>query len=109
VSEITVVVAVALFTPGPGSAVGEVTVAVFESTVLCGVVFDTCTTSVKTALPGAIEACVQVTVPPLPTAGVVHDQPPGLDNDWNVVNAGSVSDIETFAALLGPLFVAVIV
>ena len=52
---------------------------------------------------------VQVIVPVVPTAGVVQDQPPGDDNDTNVVKPGSVSDIETVAALLGPLFVTVIV
>src|SRR6266852_2662421 len=105
----TVVVAVPFSLPGFGSAVAEETVAVFVRTVPETTVELTETVSVNTALPTARLGFEQETVPLAPTAGDVHDQPPGAENDTNVVPAGSVSDIETDAALLGPAFVAVIV
>ncbi len=72
---LTVVVAVALLLPGTGSPVAEVTVAVFESTVPAAVAGATATVRVKTLEPTATVAFEQLTVPPLPTLGVVHDQP----------------------------------
>ena len=72
----TVVVAVALSLPGLGSGVGDETVAVLERTVPPGTDEPTATVKVKTApLPRKLPA-EQLTVPPAPTAGVVHDQPP---------------------------------
>ena len=47
--------------------------------------------------------------PPAPTAGVVHDQPPGVESDTNVVDAGSVSVSTTDAAGSGPLLATVMV
>src|SRR5688572_11443072 len=73
----TVVVAVALSLPGVGSEVAEETVAVLLSTVPAAVPGETATVKVKTALPAGREAIEQETVPPAPTAGVVHDQPAG--------------------------------
>src|SRR4029453_6828122 len=55
------------------------------------------------------DAIEQDTVPPAPTAGVVHDQPPGADNETNVVAAGKGSEIDTAAAALGPAVTTVIV
>jgi hypothetical protein len=52
---------------------------------------------------------VHVIVPVAPTAGVVHVHGPVVDSDTNVVPAGSVSVNVALAALLGPLFVIVIV
>ena len=69
----------------------------------------TVTTRVKVAAPGARVAAEHETVPPAPIAGVVHDQPPGDDSETNVVPAGSVSESETDAALLGPALVTVMV
>ncbi len=105
----TNVFAVALLLPATGSVVVDDTVAVFESTVPLASAAPTLTTSVRTALPAGIEARVQLTVPPAPTAGVVQLQPPGFANDTNVVPAGSVSDTLTAAALLGPALVTVMV
>ena len=67
------------------------------------------TVRVKTALPTARLGFEQVTVPLVPTAGVVHDQPPGEESDTNVVPAGSGSERLTLAALLGPALVTVMV
>jgi hypothetical protein len=69
----------------------------------------TATVKVKTALLMPSDEFEQDTVPTAPTAGVMHDQPAGDDNDTKVVPAGSVSDNETEAALLGPALVTVIV
>jgi hypothetical protein len=105
---LTVVVAVALSLPALLSPV-PLSVAVFEITVPVATLASTFTVNVNTALPTAIEAFVQLTVPPAPIAGVVQLQPPGDENDTNVVPAGSVSDIDAFAALLGPALATVIV
>ena len=105
----TVVVAVALLLPGVASVVLDEIVAVFDSTVPLAVDGATFTTSVNAALPVAKLAFVQLTVPPAPTAGVVQLQPPGDESETNVVPAGSVSESDAFAALLGPAFATVIV
>ena len=73
----------ALLLPGSGSVVAEETVAVLLIVpVVEGAI---ATVSVKTALPTARLGFVQVTVPPEPTAGVVHDQPAGGEIATNVV------------------------
>ena len=105
----TVVVAVPLSLPGFGSVVADDAVAVLESTVPFANVGSTATVRVKTALPIARLGFEQEIVPPAPTAGVVHDQPPGEDSDTNVIPAGNVSDTDALVALLGPALVAVIV
>ncbi len=67
-------------------------------------------TRVKTALPpGARAPAVQVTVPPDPTAGVVHVQPATAGSETKVVPAGRVSARRAAAALLGPALVTVMV
>jgi hypothetical protein len=103
----TVVVAVPPLLPGTLSGVEDATDAVLEMVPL-GVAGATATTSVKTALPTANEAFVQVTVPPAPMAGVLQFQPPGELSETNVVPTGSESDKLTPAAALGPAFEAVI-
>src|SRR6266852_4211141 len=90
----TVVVAVPLSLPGFGSVVADDAVAVLERTVPFATVGSTATVRVKTAPPIARLGCEQEIVPPAPTAGVVHDQPPGEDTDTNVVQAGKVSDTD---------------
>ena len=93
-----------------GSRVIEETVA--ESTIESpfAVTHGTLTVSVNCAVaPFASEAAVQVTSPLAPTAGVVHDQPAGAVIDWKVVDDGTVSTNETFAASSWPLFSTVIV
>ena len=75
--QLTVVVAVALSLPGAGSDVADDTVAVFVNMP----VIPAFTTNVKTALPTARVVAEQETVPFAPTAGVVHDQPPGDESD----------------------------
>jgi flagellar hook assembly protein FlgD len=105
----TVVVAVAVPLAGAGSAVVDVTVAVFDSTVDRGTDGPTATTSVKTALPTPNDAFVHEIAPVAPTAGVVHDQPAGDESDTNVVSAGSVSASAAVLALLGPPLVTVMV
>ncbi|MDQ2975950.1 MAG: hypothetical protein M3R69_11150 [Acidobacteriota bacterium] len=92
-----------------GSVVADDAVAVLVSTVPPGTEDATATVNVKTTLPGACDGFEQDTAPPAPTAGTVHDQPLGDDNDTKVVPAGSVSDNETEAALLGPALFTVIV
>jgi hypothetical protein len=98
---------VPLLFPGIGSDVAEEIVAVFV--IEPPAPASTLTTSVKTALPGVSDAIEQDTVPFDPIAGVVHDQPAGEVKDTNVVPAGSVSDIATVEALLGPALLTVIV
>ena len=79
----TRVVSVSLLLAGLGSAVAAETVAVLLIVpVVEGAI---ATVSVKTALPTARLGFVQVMVPPAPTAGVVHDQPPGEESATNVV------------------------
>ena len=59
--------------------------------------------------PTASIAMVQLTVPPLPTAGFVHVNagPDVCISDTKVEPEGSVSLSVTLAALLGPVFVTV--
>jgi hypothetical protein len=54
--------------------------------------------------PAPSDGFEQDTVPPAPTAGVVHDQPPGGDKDTKVMLPGSVSVNITLCASAGPLF-----
>jgi hypothetical protein len=44
----------------------------------------------------------QLTVPPAPTAGVVHNHPAGAASETNVVPAGTASLSETLCASDGP-------
>lgn len=106
---VTVVVAVALLLPLFGSVVEDDTVAVFESTVPFATASPTLTTSVKTPLPAANDDAVQLIEPLAPTAGVVHDHPPGFDSDTKVVPAGKVSASAALVATLGPALPTVIV
>ena len=68
------------------------------------------TTSVKVAVaPFASDDPVQLTVPAVPTAGVVQLKPAGALIDWKRSDAGSVSVIVTDVAASGPWFVTTIV
>lgn len=73
--------------------------------------FDTeVTFSVNVAVaPLASEEPVQLIVPVVPTAGVVHTYPAGETIDWNSSVDGSVSVIVTVVAVSGPWFVTTIV
>jgi hypothetical protein len=84
-------------------------VAVLEMTVPPAVPPFTATTSVMVSVPTAMLTFVQLTAPVPPTAGDVHDQPAGAETETNVVFVGVVSDMLAFAALLGPLLIALIV
>src|SRR5215218_8990450 len=77
----TVVKLVAFPFSGVGSGVGEETTALLSSRVPVGKDGSTWTTRVKTALPGASVAAVQVTSPVPPTAGVKQLQPAGSASD----------------------------
>ena len=79
-----------------------------ESTVPAATDGSTFTTSVKTALPTPKLALEQETVPLAPTAGVVHDQPPGVETTRRSCRPAAYPKL-ALAALLGPLFVIVIV
>jgi hypothetical protein len=103
------VVAVLVSFPGFGSEVAEEASAVFDSTAPGVIEGSTATVNVNTALATANDDVEHDTVPPAPTAGVVQDQPPGDDNETNVVPAGNISDMLTLADSLGPAFVVVIV
>src|SRR5687767_5803902 len=87
----TVVVAVPVSLPMFGSGVEDAAVALFVMTVPSVTDGSTATTSVKTLLPTLMPAMEQLTAPVAPTAGVVHNQPPGAESDTNVVPTGSVS------------------
>jgi hypothetical protein len=106
---LTVVVAVAELLPGVGSGVVLDVVAVLDSVPVAPV--GTLTTSEKVALaPEAIEAMVQLTVPPAPTAGVVqlNAGPAVCVEETNVVPAGSASESVT-PVTLGPALATVMV
>src|SRR5215213_4144034 len=105
----TVVVAVPLLLAPFGSVVVVAAVAVFVMTVPSATAAPTLTTSVNTALPGARVAFVHEMLPVPPTAGAVHDQPPGDASETNVVIAGTVSLRLTVLALLGPALLTVMV
>ena len=106
---LTVVVAVAELLAGLPSPVADVTVAVLLSTVPATTVGATAVVSVNTGLPTANDALLQVTAPPLPTAGVVHDQPATAGSETNVVPAGKVSLHDAVLATSGPALETVIV
>jgi hypothetical protein len=95
---------------GFGSGVGDETMATFAIAVPVRTAGSTLTVSVKAAgAGGSNDGIEHVTSPPAPTAGVVHDHPPGDASETNVVPGGKVSfhDVET--AEDGPRFVAVTV
>ena len=101
---VTVVVAVAELLVEVGSEVTELlTVAVLEMVVPSAVAGVTWTTMVKLAgAPLARDDVVQLTVPVVPTGGVVQDQPAGGATDWKVVCDGSGSLMVTATAAVGP-------
>ena len=101
---VTVVVAVAELLVELGSEVAELlTVAVLEMVVPSAVAGMTWTTRVKVAVaPLARGDVVQLTVPVVPTAGVVQDQPAGAATDWKVVCDGNGSLMVTLTAAFGP-------
>jgi hypothetical protein len=101
VKPLTVVVAVLLSLPVFGSGVDDATVAVLLSTVPVGTLALTATTRVKVPVPTFTEAFVQLTVPPEPTGGVVHDQPAAELSETKVVPVGKVSVTDQEASLLG--------
>ena len=103
----TLVVAVALLLAALLSPVADVTATVFDNGR--AIVGATATDSTNVALPTGKFAFVQDTVPPLPTAGVVHDQPATTGSETKAVPAGSVSDHDTELAASGPLLVTVMV
>src|SRR5262245_50404220 len=79
-----------------GSAVVVVTLEVLVIVATSGTSQFTRTTSEKAAeAPEARDGLLQVTVPPLPTAGVVQVHPPGALTDSNTVFAGTGALTET--------------
>jgi hypothetical protein len=104
------VVAVAELFALSASGVVVVTVAVFTIVPPAATEGKVLTVSVNTALPTLIDAFEQVSVSPAePTAGVMHDQPPGWFSPANTVPGGIVSVSDTVAAASGPLLVTVMV
>jgi hypothetical protein len=90
--------------------VPAVTPAVLLMTVPPGVPETTLTTSVNVADAALARLpIVPVTVPELPTAGVVHVHPDGQAKETNLVLVGSESDRRGLSEAFGPLFVTVIV
>jgi hypothetical protein len=59
--------------------------------------------TVKVDDPAAKLGLVQLMVPALPTAGVVHDHPAATTIDWKVVFAGVLSVRLALVAVLGPM------
>src|SRR5437867_3991187 len=105
-SAATIVWAVAELLPSCRS-VGELTIAVLVMTVPGVVVGLTRTTRVKVASGPTVNAgVVHVTVPVVPTGGVVHVQSEGAESVWNVVSSSGSGSVSTTAvATLGPLLV----
>ncbi len=93
-----------------GSLVLPETKAVLEMVVPFGVPAPTLTTNVN--VPDVFAdmfALEQEIVPVLPTDGVEQVKPARLASETNVVFVGTVSVITTLTALLGPVFVTMIV
>src|SRR6186713_3307870 len=89
VGTFAVVLVLEVLLPGTGSPVVEARVAVSVITVPSGVAGSTVTTRVSVIGPANafMSACVQLTVPVPPTAGVVQEKLAGA-RDLNVVFAG---------------------
>jgi hypothetical protein len=93
-----------------GSVVDELTEAVFVMTVPAGVdELIRATTWMVGDWKCASVAMVQVTVPFVPTAGVVHEKPPALGRARKVVFAGNGSVIVTFWASSGPALLSTLI
>jgi hypothetical protein len=107
---VTVVLAVEVFAPGPGSVDVVETVAVFEIVPDAPGVMLTVIENVAD-VPFANDASVQVMVPVPPTEGVEQENsgPVVCDSETNVVFAGTASVRETLNAFDGPLLVRVTV
>ena len=98
--------------PGTGSAVADVTVAVFVKVDPTRAPEGTATTNVKvTEAPEFMIGAVQDTVPLAPTAGVVQVNAgdPDCARETNVVPGGNGSVKVTLVAADGPLFVTMMV
>src|SRR5688572_9766762 len=110
-ASVTVVVTSAALFSSFGSGVDEAIEAVFENSVPDGVSAGTWPVSVKVVVPGAKLASVHCTVPPAPSAGVVHEKawPADCTSDTNVIVPGSVSVKVAPAAASGPPLLTVIV
>ncbi len=107
---LTVVVAVAALSVESGSVVALETFAVFEIVAPFAAFAFTLTTSVN--VPDAFAAMLafeQEIVPVPPTAGVEQLKPAGLASETKVVFVGTASVSVTLVALLGPVFVTIIV
>ena len=101
----TVAVALAVLFAGVGSDVGELADAVLVIVAPLATFALTFTTTVKAApAPAGSELMPQLTVPPDPTAGLVHvkGEPVFWTSETNVVPAGSVSVRVAFWASDGP-------
>jgi hypothetical protein len=105
--ETIVVVKVEVLFSGFGSAVALEIVAVSAKVVPSAVPAGTCAVSVMVAVaPATRLAVVQVTVPLVPTAGLVQAQPVGTDALTKVSVPGSGSVTITDMASSGPTLVA---
>jgi hypothetical protein len=101
---LTDVVSVSELSPGFGSTLSDVMLAVFVKVLWPGVPGLTFTTRVKTAeVFFARVGFVAVTVPVAPTGGVVTVHPAGADMETKVVFCGNTSLTTTFVASLGLL------
>ena len=95
--------AVAVLLAALGSEVAELTATVLLMAVPAGVAAATPNTTVKPADPAAKLGLMQLMVPALPTAGVVHDHPVATTIDWKLVFAGVFSVRLALVAVLGPM------
>src|SRR5688572_29786361 len=102
---VTAVVSVSVLCAASGSDTVELTVAVLLMVDPSATFASTLTTMVITCAPAATETegLVHVTVPVLPSPGVVQDQPAGKLTLSNVVPIGVGSESVTLCALSGPL------
>lgn len=103
VARATTSAAVAALLAEFGSGVEELTKAISLIAVPAAVPAVTARAMLKLAEPAAKLGLLQVMVPALPTAGVVHDHPAGsVPMEENVVLAGVVSVRVAAVAVLGP-------
>lgn len=106
-TSLTIVFTIELLFSLFGSALALEIVAVLLKVVPLAVPPGICAVNVKAALAPAVKLKIeQLTLPPLPTGGVVHDQPAGALKLTKVRPAGRGSCMITDAAASGPPLVA---
>jgi hypothetical protein len=109
-TELAVAVLVAALFVGFASTVALEAVAVFDKVAPFARLVGVCTVMLNPALlPAGNAVMLQLTAPPLPSAGLVHvnEGPAVCDSETNVAPAGKGSLSTAFVASLGPVLAMV--